>query len=190
MDFLSVLLIGISLAMDCFTVCICTGMVMERRQVLDTLRMAGMFGFFQGAMPAVAWLGGLAFRDLIAAYDHWVAFGLLAIIGGKMIHEALRNDACAVRSPSLSWGALVTLSVATSIDALAVGLSLSFLKTPIVGPAITFGLVTVVVSIVGVVVGRRAGDLLRDKVQLVGGLILAGIGVKILLEHLLPTVLG
>ncbi|NLG26733.1 MAG: manganese efflux pump [Chloroflexi bacterium] len=176
--------------MDCFTVCICTGMVMERFRWRHAVRMALMFGLFQGAMPAIAWYGGLAFRDLIAAYDHWVAFGLLAIIGGKMIYESLRAEACDPRAATMGWGALLTLAVATSIDALAVGLSLSFLKTPIAGPALTFALVTVVISLLGVALGRKAGALLHSHVQLVGGLILVAIGIKILIEHLGPAAIG
>ena len=190
MGFWSILLIGISLAMDCFTVSICTGMVMERFRWRYAVRMALLFGLFQGAMPALAWYCGLAFRDLIAAYDHWAAFGLLAIIGGKMIYESLRTEGCDLCATTMGWGALLVLAVATSIDALAVGLSLSFLKTPIVAPALTFALVTVVISLLGVVLGRKAGALLHSRVQLVGGLILVAIGVKILIEHLGPAAIG
>jgi putative Mn2+ efflux pump MntP len=116
-----------------------------------------------------------------------VAFGLLALIGGNMVYEALTRDACEPRVAPVGWAALLTLSVATSIDALAVGLSLSFLNVAIGAPAAIFGLVTVVVSLAGLALGRRAGGLLHDKVQLVGGLILIGIGVKIVIEHLVPA---
>jgi len=172
--------------MDCFTVCICTGMVMQRLDILYALRMASLFGFFQAAMPVAGWFGGLAFRHLITAYDHWVAFGLLALIGGKMLYEALKGgDACEAQPARMGWAALLTLSVATSIDALAVGLSFSFLNVAIAAPAAIIGLVTVVISLAGVALGRRAGSLLHDKVQLVGGLVLIGIGVKIVVEHLM-----
>jgi len=171
--------------MDCFTVCICTGMVMQRQDVLYALRMASLFGLFQAAMPVAGWFGGLAFRHLITEFDHWVAFGLLAFIGGKMVYEALKGgEECEARPARLGWGALLTLSVATSIDALAVGLSFSFLNVAIAAPAIIIGVVTAVISLAGVALGRRAGDLLHDRVQLVGGLILIGIGVKIVVEHL------
>ena len=184
MDSGSILLIAVSLAMDCFTVCLCTGMLMQRRDLLYTVRMALSFGFFQAAMPTAAWFGGMAFRDLIASYDHWIAFALLAIIGGKMVYEALHRDTCDTRVAPMGWAPLLTLSVATSIDALAVGLSLSFLRVPIATPALTFGAVTVAISLAGVALGRRAGSLLHDRVQVVGGMILIGIGVRILLEHL------
>ena len=183
MDVLSILLISVGLAMDSFTVSICGGMTMTPVRFSQALRMAVFFGFFQALMPVLGWAGAAAFADLIQAYDHWIAFGLLGIIGSKMIWEALKEEACDPRLSGATLGVLLALSVATSIDALAVGVSFAFLGVSISRPVIAIGTITGAMSLIGVYLGRRFGDLFQGKVQILGGLILIGIGAKILVEH-------
>jgi putative Mn2+ efflux pump MntP len=136
-------------------------------------------------MPIVGWLAGLTVAEYIAPVDHWIAFGLLAAIGGKMIYEALKNedDEGGRSDPTKGWS-LILLSVATSIDALAVGLSLAMLNVDIWYPAVVIGVVAAAFTIVGLQLGRRFGALLGRRMEVIGGLILIGIGVKILIEHL------
>lgn len=186
MSTLTLLGIALGLAMDAFAVAIGTGLqlcVVSRRQ---TFRMAFHFGLFQFLMPIVGWLAGLTLVDLIAPVDHWIAFGLLAFIGGKMIYEAFAHkddesaDSC---DPTRGWS-LVGLSVATSIDALAVGLSLAVLGLDIWYPAIVIGIVAGALTVLGLELGCRFGSLLGKRMEVVGGLVLIGIGVKILVEHL------
>jgi len=187
MSIASVLLIAIGLAMDAFSVSICSGMCFRDMRPAGAARMAGFFGAFQAGMPAMGWLGGTQLAEQIAGFDHWVAFGLLAAIGGKMIVEALRRgpDVCP-RDP-LQLGTLLALSLATSIDALAVGFSLAVLDTAIGGPIAVIGIVTFALSLAGVSIGKRCGDIFHGKVEIVGGVILVGIGLRILLSHLLAA---
>ncbi len=184
MDPLSTLLLAVGLAMDSFTVSICSGMTMNPLRLRHAVRIAFAFGLFQALMPVLGWFGGLAFRQFITAYDHWVAFALLAAIGGKMIHESFQGDACERTIDVASLSVLLVLSVATSIDALAVGLSLSFIDVPIAAPVITIGAVTALLCLGGVYVGRRCGSLLHSRALLLGGLILVGIGLRIVISHL------
>lgn len=187
MDPFSIMLLSVGLAMDSFTVSICGGMTMNPLRWRYAVRIAFFFGLFQALMPVLGWLGGLAFRNLISSYDHWIAFALLALIGGKMIHESRQGDACDRTIDVASIGMLLVLSVATSIDALAVGLSLSFLNVPIAAPVISIGVVTAALCLVGVWIGRRCGSLFHSHALLVGGIILVGIGLRILVSHLTAT---
>jgi putative Mn2+ efflux pump MntP len=136
-------------------------------------------------MPLIGWLAGLSLRDFIAGVDHWVAFGLLGLIGGKMIYGATKIGTHEKETNPLSLFVLLILSVATSIDALAVGLSFAFLKISIATPIIVIGFVTFLLSFLGVLVGNRLGHFFEKKMEIVGGLVLIGIGIKILIEHLL-----
>jgi len=183
-DILPILLIAFSLAMDAFAVSVSCGVMGKGFQVGNALRMAGSFGSFQAVMPLLGWLGGFGISGLISAFDHWVAFGLLVVIGGKMIVESLRNGATRACINPAELCVLMILSVATSIDALAVGFSFALLKTPIVAPAIIIGVVTFGVSLTGAFLGSRFRGRLENKAAIMGGLILIGIGVKILAEHL------
>ena len=136
-------------------------------------------------MPVVGWLAGLTVQQQVAAWDHWIAFGLLAFVGGKMLREAFAAEEDRATSSDPTRGvSLVVLSVATSIDALAVGFSLSLLGVEIWWPALVIGLVAGVLTVAGMLIGRRAGDHWGPRVEIVGGLVLIGIGVKILVEHL------
>ena len=185
MSTLTLLGIAIGLAMDAFAVAIGAGLQLCQVTNRQKFRLAWHFGLFQAFMPVLGWLAGLTLVEYIEPVDHWIAFGLLAVIGGKMIYEALKHkeeevDRC---DPTKGWS-LVLLSIATSIDALAVGLSLAVLGVDIWFPAIVIGIVAGVLTIVGLELGTRFGALLGRRMEVVGGLILIGIGVKILVEHL------
>lgn len=190
MDILSIVAIGVGLSMDAFAVSITSGFVSKNLRFYQALRMALFFGGFQFIMPIIGWLAGLTIRNYILAFDHWLAFILLAFIGGKMIYESFQPDETEEGSEKKSPMALPNLfllAVATSIDALAVGLSLSFIKVSIVFPSILIGVITFCISLAGVFIGKKFGHLFEKKMELVGGLVLIGIGVKILLEHLLKA---
>jgi putative Mn2+ efflux pump MntP len=145
--------------------------------------MAFYFGGFQMFMPVVGWLLGLGFRELIMGVDHWIALALLAFIGSKMIYDSTKREA-AKKETRLGTSTLLTLSIATSIDALAVGLSFAFLQTDIAAPIIATGIVTFTLSLVGFLFGNTVGNLFGNKIKIIGGIILIGIGIRILLEHL------
>ncbi len=180
----TILLIALGLAMDAFAVSVASGFAAARFRITHALRMALSFGIFQAIMPLLGWSAGLKLRALISGVDHWVAFGLLAAVGGKMIYESFRIGEEEKASGPISFCRLMVLSVATSIDALAVGLTLSFLKVAIALPAAIIGVITFCLSLVGVYLGKRIGHLFENKIELVGGLILIAIGIKILFEHL------
>lgn len=190
----SYLLVAMGLAMDAFAVSISSGICIPDLKPRHALRAAFSFGFFQFLMPVAGWLLGSTFRSLIQGFDHWIAFGLLAVVGGKMIIESAktRNEgACEDDSKAasiLSLPGLLVLSVATSIDALAVGLSYSVLGTPILLPAAIIGLVTFALCVVGCEFGKRIGAKFERWATLVGGIVLVGIGAKIAVEHLTKAV--
>jgi len=183
-DIVTVLLIAGGLAMDAFAVSIAHGMTLQNSRVSSGLIIAGSFGAFQAFMPVLGWLVGLSFIELISGFDHWLAFGLLALIGGKMVYSAIGNPK-EEKGTKLTAPALLILSLATSIDALAVGLSFSLLRISITTPVIIIGGVTFLLSFIGFSFGNKLGKLLERKVQAIGGIVLIAIGIKILLEHLL-----
>lgn len=178
--------LALALAMDCFAVSL--GMACGSRGLTlrQALRMAAAFGGFQFAMPLIGWAAGERLLGLIRGFDHWIAFGLLALIGGKMIIESFGlSDKDRECRPDLTRGArLVVLAVATSIDALAVGLSLGVIKTSILAPAVVIGLTSFAMTVVGAKLGPVVGRVAGRRAELVGGLILLVIGVKVLVEHL------
>lgn len=185
------LLLSIALAMDCFTVSLMSGVILRRGITIIILRMVLLFGIFQAAMPLAGWLGTAHFSQYLEAVDHWIAFGLLAFIGGKMIWEALHNDED--DEPSFNPLRLRTqllLAVATSIDALAVGISMACLGynhiTTLTLPLVMIGATSVVMSIAGYWLGVRFGRIVarRIKPELIGGLVLVFIGIKVLLSHI------
>ncbi len=184
MDAATILLIALGLAMDAFAVSIAHGMAIRNRRVATGLAMAASFGAFQALMPVLGWLASLSFIELIAGFDHWLAFGLLAFIGGRMSYTAKANPK-GEKEMKLTASVLLILSVATSIDALAVGLSFSLLRVSIAIPVIAIGVVTFLLSFAGFSFGNRLGQLFESKVRVVGGIVLVAIGIKILLEHLL-----
>ena len=183
MGFFELFLIGIGLSMDAFAVAICKGLGMERINKRDTLLLALFFGGFQALMPTVGFLLGYKFESFITSIDHWIAFILLALIGGNMIREALGKDD-EHENDDFSFKAMLPLAVATSIDALAVGISFAFLGVDIVQAALLIGATTFVLSGVGIYVGNVFGSKYKSKAELLGGVVLILIGLKILLEHL------
>lgn len=186
MGYLELFLIGIGLSMDAFAVSICKGLKMQRVHKGHCLVIALFFGGFQALMPLAGWLLGRQFEQYITAIDHWIAFGLLAFLGGKMIREALqkKEEEDSGGEEHLDLKELFLLAVATSIDALAVGITFAFLQVSIL-PAITIiGCTTFVLSIAAVYIGNIFGAKYKNKAELAGGAILVLLGLKILLEHL------
>ena len=179
-----------ALSMDTFAVSLSCGMSAGGVKIKDALRAASFFCFFQMLMPVIGWFAGLKVRGFIALFDHWAAFGLLALVGGKMIYESFQQEECEKRNNSLEagasnrWGAgrLIALSIATSIDALAVGLTFSFLKISIIRPLVIIGIVTFLTAFSGFFFGNKSGHFLGKKAEAGGGIVLILIGVKILLE--------
>lgn len=184
MELTTITLIAVGLSMDAFAVSISSGLCMDRFRWRSALRIALFFGGFQALMPVIGYFAGLTIRSLIASFDHWIAFGLLIFVGARMIYESLFKEGDEGKMDTEDLPTLVMLSIATSIDALAVGLSLSLLKVDITVAATLIGAVTFSLSFAGVLLGRRAGRALGKRVEVLGGIILMGIGVKILLSHL------
>ncbi len=184
MNLFTVLLIAVGLAMDSFSVSITSGLTAEHLDFVDIFKIAFFFSSFQAFMPLIGWTAGVNIINLISGIDHWIAFGLLSLIGCRMIYEAAgREEEKRMMNP-LDTHVLLILSIATSIDALAVGLSLSLLKIYILTPAAIIGIVTFSFSFLGVLIGERYGAILKRKIEGLGGLILIGLGVKILIEHI------
>lgn len=173
--------------MDALAVALATGLALGEVSARQTFRLAFHFGLFQFLMPVIGWMAGLTIETWIAGYDHWLAFGLLGAIGGKMIYEALRGDPGGREAPRdpTKGVSLVVLSVATSVDALAVGISLGVLHVRIWYPSVVIGVVAFALTAAGMHAGRRLGGALGRRMEVLGGLVLIGIGVKILLSHLL-----
>jgi len=185
LNFYSILVIAVGLGMDALSVAIGVGAAARKISAAPVLRMSLSFGLFQFFMPLIGWAAGRTVADLIAGYDHWVAFLLLAGVGGKMIWESFHERDGSVRSNDPTRGmTLLLLSVATSIDALAVGLSLALLNIPILGASILIGVVCFLMTASGMVFGRKLGGILGRRAELIGGLVLIGIGIKILTEHI------
>lgn len=169
--------------MDAFAVSVCKGLAMPKCTFKKAAIVGLWFGGFQALMPAIGYILGAQFQEAIASIDHWIAFVLLALIGGNMIHEALDNDE-EEADASLNVKTMFLLAVATSIDALAIGITFAFLKVNII-PAVCFiGIVTFIISFAGVKIGNVFGARYKNKAEIVGGVILILLGLKILLEHL------
>ncbi len=185
LDLISILIIAVGLSADCFAVsfsgCIAMKSVSRRQVIIASLS----FGIFQALMPVLGWLVGQTVVDLIADYDHWLAFALLAFIGGKMVWEFFRKEDEECKTDITKWKTLITLSIATSIDALAVGLTFAFLEVNIALACGVIGITAFLVSILGFVLGKKAGKVLGKRAELIGGLVLIAIGLRILLSHLL-----
>ncbi|MBQ7668510.1 MAG: manganese efflux pump [Clostridia bacterium] len=183
MSIFEVFIIGIGLSMDAFAVSVCKGLSMKKLDIKKALIIALYFGIFQAVMPLLGYLLGVAFTGLVENVDHWISFILLSLIGINMIKESLeateekQNDSVDVKT-------MLILAIATSIDALAVGVTFAFLKTNLMLSISIIGVTTFVLSLIAVKVGNAVGDKLKGKAELLGGIILIGIGLKILLEHL------
>lgn len=185
MSFLSLFLVAVALGVDAFAVAAAAGMTKGQLQIRPVFRLSFHFGFFQAIMPIIGWFAGAALYSIVSRLDHWIAFGLLTGIGLKMLVESFRKAPVdgKVKDPTKGWS-LAWLSVATSIDALAVGLSLAALGQSIFKPALLIGLVAAVMTIAGMTAGRFLGDALGRKAEAFGGIVLVTIGAKILIEHM------
>lgn len=196
MGFLELFFIGIGLSMDAFSVAVCKGLQMRRIRMGQTFVIAAFFGGFQALMPLIGWLLGKQFEQYITAVDHWVAFALLLFIGGKMILDVIREIRAEKRGcemtetksaacGKLDLKELFLMALATSIDALAIGITFAFLQVNIWAAILTIGITTFFLSIVGVFIGNIFGTKYQRKATLAGGIVLVLIGTKILIEHLL-----
>lgn len=183
MELFEIIIIAIGLSMDAFAVSIGKGLSVAKSKLSYYLKVGLWFGGFQALMPLIGYLLGTSFADAVAEFDHWIAFALLAIIGGNMIKEAVGNDNDEESNADFSIKALFVLAVATSIDALAAGVSFAFLKTDIISSIIIIGITTFLFSIVGFKIGNIFGNRYKKRAELVGGVILITIGLKILIEH-------
>lgn len=181
-------LIGVGLAMDAFAVAICKGLCMKKVDRKQALIIGLFFGGFQALMPFIGWILGKQFEQYITSIDHWIAFILLGFIGGKMIKEALskeeEGEVCPTEGIRLELKELLLLAVATSIDALAVGITFAFLNYPIIQAVSIIGILTFVIAVAGVYIGNIFGNRYKKRAELAGGIILVLIGLKILIEHL------
>lgn len=188
MNLLEIIFIGVGLAMDAFAVSICKGLMMKKVNIRHCLVIAGFFGGFQFLMPVVGWLLGKQFESYITAFDHWIAFGLLEFLGIKAVVEACREEPEEVsgeEEEKLDIKELFLLAIATSIDALAVGVTFAFLQYPIIPASTIIGLVTFGICVGGVFVGNIFGTKYQKPASIAGGLMLMFIGIKILVEHLI-----
>lgn len=188
-DFLSLLFIAFGVSADCFAVALSGSIAMKTLTRLQMLRASLSFGLFQAIMLALGWLAGQTLIDLIGNFDHWLAFILLVFIGGKMVWESFRKeDEEKEKKVDFTKGLLLlTLSIATSIDSLAVGLSFAFLDVNIAQASLVIGLTTFVITVIALLIGKKVGKLIGERAELIGGLILIGIGLRILITHLLEN---
>lgn len=184
MGIIELIVLSIGLAMDAFAVSICKGLSMPRMKWKNAIIIGLYFGYFQALMPALGYLLGVNFQERISNIDHWVAFILLAVIGINMIKEAISKDND-VHNDSIKFKDMIVLAIATSIDALAVGITFAFLNVNLILAISLIGVITFIISVLGVKVGNIFGDKYEKKAEFAGGIILILLGIKILLEHLL-----
>ena len=184
MHIAEILIIAVGVSMDAFAVSICKGLSVRTLQPKHAALTALWFGGFQALMPLVGYYMGVSFADFVSSVDHWIAFILLGIIGGNMIKESFSKDECE-HSPDFSAKAMFPMAVATSIDALAIGVSLAFLRADIWSSVLIIGLITGAFSAAGVCLGKFVGCRFKSRAEFVGGFILVAMGLKILLEHTL-----
>ena len=187
-NFITILLTAVGLSMDAFAVSLTIGLDVDKDKQKKAALMSGLyFGGFQALMPVIGYLLGVKFTKYIESVDHWIAFVLLAVIGVNMIREALSGDDDKEEMPAdyLNHKKFVVLAIATSIDALAVGVSFAFLSVNIISSAVTIGITTFLFSVAAVVIGKKIGDIIKNKAEILGGVIIIIIGIKILLEHII-----
>ena len=184
MDIISLLLLAVGLSMDAFAVSVCKGLALKKVSLRHMCIVGAWFGGFQALMPSLGYLLGSRFEQYITAIDHWIAFVLLVLIGANMIREALSKEEAEEANASLAFKTMLLMAVATSIDALAVGITFAFLSVHIVPAALTIGATTFLLSAAGVKVGSVFGLRYKKRSDIAGGVILCLLGVKILLEHL------
>ena len=185
MTYIEIWLLAISLAMDCFSVSITSGIILRRVLWKTFLTIAFFFGLFQGLMPVIGWFAASRFQHLIENYDHWIAFGVLFLLGARMIKESFKDEEEEHHFNPTRLPVILTLAVATSIDALAVGVTFALLPDVNITAAVSFiGVITLTLSAVGVYIGHLFGAKFKSKAELTGGIVLILMGAKILLEHL------
>lgn len=183
MSLIEIILISISLAMDAFAVSVCKGLSMKKMNWKKAVIIGLYFGIFQALMPMIGYFLGVGFESMVVCIDHWIAFILLSFIGIGMIKESFSNDDSNIND-NISFKTMIILAIATSIDALAVGITFAFLDVNIILAFSLIGIITFILSIIGVKIGNKFGNKYESKAELAGGLILILIGLKILLEHL------
>jgi putative Mn2+ efflux pump MntP len=184
MSLVTIFLLAVGLGVDAFSVAIGIGAANSKKSWAPGLRLSLAFGLFQFVMPLIGWLAGSTVVGMIQSFDHWIAFALLALVGGKMIWEGFEKESDEEKADQTRGWPLLLLSIATSIDALAVGFSFSLLKTPVLFPAAIIGAVCFMMTAVGMVFGKGLARIFGKKVEILGGLVLMAIGVKILVEHI------
>lgn len=182
-DLIQIIGIALALAMDAFSVSIAVGLTLGRANPRQLFRLSYHFGLFQGLMPLIGWFAGVTIGSYISGVDHWLALALLGYVGFKMIKESFEDEKDRIKGDPTRGSSLVILSVATSIDALAVGLSLGFLGVPVLFPALVIGLVTGALTFLGMKIGKNLGALFGVWMERIGGTILILIGIRIVLEH-------
>ena len=183
MGTLELVLIAIGLGMDAFAVSICKGISMSKMNWKKAIIIGLYFGIFQALMPVIGFTLGKTFENLVTSIDHWIAFGLLLIIGIKMIKDAFKEDEASIND-SVGWKVMTILAIATSIDALAVGITFAFLKVNLLLAVLIIGIITFVLCVIGTKIGNAFGNKFENKAEILGGIVLILIGTKILLEHL------
>ena len=187
MEIITVILLAIGLSFDSFAVSVCSGLNLPHIRFMQAAKIAIFFALFQAFMPLVGWMVGNSIKSLIEPVDHWIAFGLLTLIGGKMIIESfISSEVREIKNP-LHIKVILTLSLATSIDALAIGFSFSTFLDKILLAVIIIGVVTFIASMLGILLGKKTGPKINRYAEILGGLILIIIGIKILIEHLLSN---
>ena len=183
MGIIEIVLIGLSLAMDAFAVSICKGLSMKKMNWKSAIIISLYFGIFQAFMPVVGYFLGSTFESYVTNIDHWIAFILLSLIGGNMIKESFDSED-KKKNDKIDFKTMIVLAIATSIDALAIGITFAFFEVNLLLSISIIGIITFLLSIIGVKIGNKFGDKYQNKAELVGGLILVLLGIKILLEHL------
>jgi putative Mn2+ efflux pump MntP len=184
-DFSTILITAIGLSADCFAVALSISISQRELSLRKFFRFPLAFGFFQAIMLVLGWLAGRTIVELISSYDHWLAFGLLVIIGGRMIWESFHENEEGTNRDINKWFTLLALSVATSVDSLAAGLSYAFLSVDILFASITTGITTFIITFIGYYIGKRVGALVGKRAETAGGIILILIGLRIILTHIL-----
>jgi manganese efflux pump family protein len=185
MGIITILLIAFGLSFDTFAVSVSSGLILRKINFFNAMKIAFVLAFFQGLMPMAGWLIGSGLKKYMMAYDHWIAFILLSILGVKMIYESFQSEDDRKPINPMQLAVMVSMAIATSIDALIVGLSFAFFEINIYLTIFLIGAVTFVVAMLGILFGKKAGARLGQRMEIIGGLILIAIGIKILLEHTL-----
>lgn len=186
MSFYATLILALALSMDAFAVAICKGAVLHKPRFREILRTGFIFGIIEAITPVIGWGVGLLTSQYVARWDHWIAFGLLFVLGARMIWQSYKTKDQPCKEPQTRHGSvtLICTAIATSLDAMAIGLGLAFLQVDIVHTAMTIGLMTMIMATIGMMIGRYIGPILGKKAEIIGGVVLIGIGFNILFEHL------